>query len=320
MKKRQILAADRSFQSLPEGQKVGKLLVKDGTKVEKGAAVVQLDLEYLDQKLTEQKREVEKAKLELEQQKLTAKHEQKQAEQPDNDEAASGEQKYQKQLATLQQNELHLTLKGQREQLERLEVLQKAKGVLYSEHSGILEEIRATEGAITTGAEQIILENGSLEVCGIVPDTALGVLKEGMEVSVLIAGDSEKRKVIIERFDVNEEGNTVWHGKLPEQEEGNSYRTKTGITYAYEEKTLGDYEKLIPITALREEKNNAYVLVAEVKSGILGEQYMAEKVPVTVIDRDDTYAAVQTSLPSDARIIAGTNKYVEDGDRVRFEE
>ena len=62
------------------------------------------------------------------------------------------------------------------------------------------------------------------------------------------------------------------------------------------------------------------MLITEVRDGILGEQYMAKKVSVTVIDRDEEYAAVQTSMPSDARIITGTNKYVEDGDRVRLEE
>ena len=316
----EIVAADRSFQSLPEGQKIGKILVKTGTKVEKGTAVIQLDMEYLNQKLTEQRREVEKVKLELEQQKLTAKHELKQYETTEEGEADVEEKKYQKQLASLQQDTLQLTLKSQREQLERLETFQRAKGVLYSEHSGMLETINATEGAVTTGAEQIVLENGSQEVCGLVSDTALGTLKEGMEVAVLVSGDSERNQVIIERFGVNEEGNTVWYGKLPAQEEAQGYRTKTKITYIYEEKTLGEYEKLIPLTALREEKNSAYVLITEVRDGILGEQYMAKKVSVTVIDRDEEYAAVQTSMPSDARIITGTNKYVEDGDRVRLEE
>lgn len=319
----EIVSADRSFQSLPEGQKIGKILVKTGTKVEKGVAVLQLDMEYLKRKLTEQRREVEKVKLELEQQKLTAKHEQEQAEEQEaseDEEAVSEEKTYQKKLARMQQEALELTLRSQREQLERLETLQKAEGVLYSDYSGVLETINTTEGAITTGAEQIVLENGSQEVCGIVPDTALGILKEGMEVTVLVSGDSEKNEVVIERFGVNEEGNSVWYGKLPAQEEGEAYRTKTKVTYIYEEKTLGDYEKLIPLTALREEKNSAYVLVAETESGILGEQYMAKKVPVTVVDRDEEHAAVQTSLPSDARIIAGTNKYVEDGDRIRLEE
>ena len=54
-------------------------------------------------------------------------------------------------------------------------------------------------------------------------------------------------------------------------------------------------------------------------SGILGKEYTAVKVPVKVIDKDEEHAAVQTSLPADALIISGSDKYVEDGDKVRLD-
>ncbi len=60
------------------------------------------------------------------------------------------------------------------------------------------------------------------------------------------------------------------------------------------------------------------MLTAEVRAGILGENYVAVKVPVTVLEKDDENAAIQTSLPKEARIITQSGKYVKEGDRVRL--
>lgn len=321
----EIQAADKSFQSLPEGQKVAEVLVKAGAEVKKGEAVVKLDMDYLNRQIAEQTREVEKAELDLKQQRLTAKHEQDQTDasakegEEQTDQTTDEEKAYQKQLASLQEESLQLTLQSQREKLKRLEKLKEADGTISSDYSGVLESVGATEGVVTTGSEQIILESGSLEVCGVIPDHAVGNLKEGSEVRVLAVGDTEEMKITVERFGTNEEGESLWYGKLPEQEIEKTYRSKTDVTYTYSENTVGSYENVVPLRALREEQNATYVLTAKVCSGILGEEYTAVKVPVKVIDKDEEHAAVQTSLPADALIISGSDKYVEDGDKVRLD-
>lgn len=76
---------------------------------------------------------------------------------------------------------------------------------------------------------------------------------------------------------------------------------------------------MVPLSALREEQNAAYVLAAEVRAGILGDQYTAIKVPVTVLDQDEDYAAVEGAIGADTLIVSESNKYVEAGDRIRLE-
>lgn len=65
-----VTAKEQYSQSLPEGQKVKKVLVKPQTTVEAGQALVQLDMDYLAEKIEEKNREIEKLNLQLEQQKL----------------------------------------------------------------------------------------------------------------------------------------------------------------------------------------------------------------------------------------------------------
>ena len=331
-----VQSSEKSFQSLPEGQKVAKVLLEAGDSVQKGDAVVQLDLEYLNQSIREQKREVRQAELELKQQKLTAKYEAKKIEdsvsvnQEDSEmsnqesinkakQSVQEEKRYQKQLAALQREGLELTLESQKEQLEKLETWAACDGVVFSQNAGVLEAVGVVEGAITSGTEQIVLQSGQQEICGEIEEASLGLIKEGCEVTVFIQGEAEEQKIPVEKVGMNKEGKMMWYGKIPNQKEAKNYSVNTIISYNYHEKTAGSYEALVPLSALREEQNAAYVLAAEVRAGILGDQYTAIKVPVTVLDQDEDYAAVEGAIGADTLIVSESNKYVEAGDRIRLE-
>lgn len=331
-----VQSSEKSFQSLPEGQKVAKVLLEAGDSVQKGDAVVQLDLEYLNQSIREQKREVRQAELELKQQKLTAKYEAKKIEdsvsvnQEDSEmsnqesinkakQSVQEEKRYQKQLAALQREGLELTLESQKEQLEKLETWAACDGVVFSQNAGVLEAVGVVEGAITSGTEQIVLQSGQQEICGEIEEASLGLIKEGYEVTVFIQGEAEEQKIPVEKVGMSKEGKMMWYGKIPNQKEAKNYSVNTIISYNYHEKTAGSYEALVPLSALREEQNAAYVLAAEVRAGILGDQYTAIKVPVTVLDQDEDYAAVEGAIGADTLIVSESNKYVEAGDRIRLE-
>ena len=331
-----VQSSEKSFQSLPEGQKVAKVLLEAGDSVQKGDAVVQLDLEYLNQSIREQKREVRQAELELKQQKMTAKYEAKKIEdsvsvnQEDSEmsnqesinkakQSVQEEKRYQKQLAALQREGLELTLESQKEQLEKLETWAACDGVVFSQNAGVLEAVGVVEGAITSGTEQIVLQSGQQEICGEIEEASLGLIKEGCEVTVFIQGEAEEQKIPVEKVGMSKEGKMMWYGKIPDQKEAKNYSVNTIISYNYHEKTAGSYEALVPLSALREEQNAAYVLAAEVRAGILGDQYTAIKVPVTVLDQDEDYAAVEGAIGADTLIVSESNKYVEAGDRIRLE-
>ena len=331
-----VQSSEKSFQSLPEGQKVAKVLLEAGDFVKKGDAVVQLDLEYLDQSIREQKREVRQAELELKQQKLTAKYEakkiedsvsmnQEDSEMPDQEsinkakQSVQAEKRYQKQLSALQREGLELTLENQKDQLEKLEVWKACDGLVVSQNAGVLEAVGVVEGAITSGTEQIVLQSGQQEICGEIEEASLGLIKEGCEVTVSIQGEAEEQKIPVDKIGMSKEGKMMWYGKIPNQKEEKNYSVNTMVSYNYQEKTAGSYETLVPLSALREEQNAAYVLAAEVRAGILGDQYTAIKVPVTVLDQDEDYAAVEGAIGVDTLIVSESNKYVEAGDRIRLE-
>lgn len=59
--------------------------------------------------------------------------------------------------------------------------------------------------------------------------------------------------------------------------------------------------------------------MAEEREGILGMEWKVRKVFVTVLDRTDSVAAVESAeITTDTRIITNTTKELNDGDAVRL--
>ena len=212
---------------------------------------------------------------------------------------------------------LSLDLEELEEDLARLTAVQSADGIVTAETSGILESIGVSEGTITAGTEPLVVASTELEACGEIPAGEIGNVKAGDEVEVRITGYGKPVALSIERLEAGQEGAMFWFA--PYTGAGNPV-SGTAFAYDYSQKSAASYDQLIPLSALYESAGSFYVLTAEVRSGILGDSYTAVKVPVTLLEKDDLYAAVQTSLGRDALIITSSSKYVKEGDRVRLNE
>lgn len=78
-----------------------------------------------------------------------------------------------------------------------------------------------------------------------------------------------------------------------------------------------NYDALIPLSALREDANGKFVYVLESKSSPLGSRYIATRVTVQELARDDQSAAVSGISAGDF-VITTSNKPVEAGKQVRL--
>ncbi len=213
-------------------------------------------------------------------------------------------------------NEMQVELTALQNEMDKISALKEAGGIVTSQADGVFETVQAAEGSITTGEEQIVLVVGSMEACGLIPDDKIAAVKAGDEIEAVLQGETKPKTLEIERIAQDEEGRYVWYAELPE----GSYRVGTSLTYQYSQKWENSYDMLIPLSALREAAGSSYVLIAEMKPSVLGESYTAVKVNVTVLEKDDRSAAVETNLPKEAKLITESNKYVKEGDRVRISE
>lgn len=83
------------------------------------------------------------------------------------------------------------------------------------------------------------------------------------------------------------------------------------------------YSVTIPKEALHKGSNGEsdYVYVLEEQEGVLGKQYVAQKVDVTVVEQNTKYAALQDGeLVKEQKIVVESSQELEGNDRVRMEQ
>lgn len=78
------------------------------------------------------------------------------------------------------------------------------------------------------------------------------------------------------------------------------------------------YDLVVPLSAIREDKNGKYILSITSKSSPLGNRYKATRVDVEVMSQDETKAAIKGDVESYSYVITTSSKPVEAGDQVRF--
>lgn len=76
----------------------------------------------------------------------------------------------------------------------------------------------------------------------------------------------------------------------------------------------------ISLLALQGQNDRYFVYVVSEREGILGQEYYVEEINVSVIDKNDNWAAVEGALTEDSRIIISSTGEVTKGDVVRLSE
>ena len=79
-----------------------------------------------------------------------------------------------------------------------------------------------------------------------------------------------------------------------------------------------NYDLIVPNSAVRNDNNGDYVLIVEAKSSPLGNRYIATRVDVTVLAKDDTQSAISGGLAGWEYVITTASAPIKEGDQVRL--
>ncbi|EOS27697.1 hypothetical protein C806_00144 [Lachnospiraceae bacterium 3-1] len=202
--------------------------------------------------------------------------------------------------------------------LEALKELSQAEGNVYSEYDGQVLECPISTGSMTSQEPVMILA-----------DFAQSFQFEGtftpMEGQSMEAGTEGTLKMqeepgLLEHIkisSVSQKENEAFHitADLDSYEISKAQEAVLDIT-----RESKIYPCCIPLSALYSRESGDFVIRIQEKSTILGIQTTAEYVPVTVLEKNDQYAAVEGNLSSSDFIIVNASKTIKDGDRIRVLE
>lgn len=219
-----------------------------------------------------------------------------------------------------------------RRELEELTAYQNAGGRICAEEDCTVLMSGVQTGTFTTGAEVMVTGIGGWKLKGLADAKDKEKLKAGTEAEIRL-GAGKKRTVRIEsvaaeRSEGSEGGaggsgsdsrslQFCWYARLPE-----NTATGNGNTFTWNVNAASDqeYEQIIPLSALREDTAGAFCLILSEEKSMLGTVQTAKRIPVTVLEKDAQKAAVTSTLKESDQIIASSEKYVEEGERVRIKE
>ena len=225
-------------------------------------------------------------------------------------------------------------IEAERKELQRLQSYQAAGGKICAERDCTVLQAGVQAGAVTSGSEVFVTGSGGFRPKGWAKPTDREKLRTGLETEIQL-GAGKKKTVKIESIETDTGGTGTgsgagenagdpasqsqiyWTSPLPENvkvQNGDSF------TWSIEAPSEKEYEQIIPLEALREDMNEAYCLVLAEEEQMLGTVQVARRVPVTVLEKDARSAAVTSALTSDDQVIASSEKYVSEGDRVRLRE
>lgn len=209
--------------------------------------------------------------------------------------------------------------------LKELQSYLQNEGKYLAEYSGIVGRIFVEAGAETVeGIAALIADaSGEIRLVATVSEECRDDIAQGSIITLKgknLAGSEESyvtSDVAISEVIVSEPDGLAEY-RLSSDIPGNLYPVGGSVSVMIDNQSE-EYDICVPLQSLRQDGNNQYfVYVAEEQDTVFGKELTAEKMPVTVLDKNEKYAAVQEVISGD--VIVSASKEITEGSRVKIIE
>ncbi|MCI9281868.1 MAG: hypothetical protein HFG56_01115 [Lachnospiraceae bacterium] len=214
-------------------------------------------------------------------------------------------------LSKLTEEGLLLDIRIKEQELEKLEKLLAAEGKVLADRDGTVVKVELLAGKTTTGEECLTVASGDFCFEGEF-EKEEQKMAVGDRLQLAFPGSSEKREVKIEEMNLLGEEKGIFRARLMGEE------FPLGMVTSYECRKQSEiFRQVIPLQGLRKDMKGYHCLVVRPKRAILGEEFVAERVEVRVLELGNMEAAVEGALQNSDEIIVRSNQVIGEGMRVR---
>lgn len=212
-----------------------------------------------------------------------------------------------------------LDLSSQQKELKEYQELLQADGIVYPEKEGIVTSIAVSPGErIPDGAALVMADLGSpLQFSASLTAEQKKYVNQGDSVSLKLGSRTVEATA---DYIAESELSPGTYQLTVFLEEGEGELGESGTLSA--EMRTDTYSCVVPLEAVRVDENQRkYVLTVGERSGILGPEFVARKTYVTVLDQNDSQAALEEGgLSGEEEVITDYTGEIADGDVVRYKE
>ena len=191
---------------------------------------------------------------------------------------------------------------------------------IVSEVNGVVKDINVTAGNNTDPANAVMTievpDRGYTVSMGVTNEQAQKVtIGDTAEIKTGYWGGSDMQgKLVGIRNDTE---NPQGGKQLVFDVTGSDIESGTQVSISIGQRSQ-NYETIVPNSAIRSDANGSFVLVIVAKSSPLGNRFVATRVDVTELAKDDVNTAVSGGLSAYDMVLTTATKPVEDGMLVRL--
>lgn len=328
-----VEAKNYFLQYVPAGLMVTGVQISAGQQVEAGDVIFTVDVQKVQEKIKAIEAELNRAdqKDRLSISRSEASYQDVIKAQKSAYEAVVREQEKQVRAASdaVQQTKEDLNLSNDtdtlREQLDVLRTYVENGGVYQAECSGVIGQINVAAGSETVDEIAVMLADAA-ETVRFTADLSEEYQDEITENSVItlrgqnVVGEEETYEVSSAVVSENTGAETDGFGRylLTADLPGDLYPVGTKLTVTVDNQS-NTYDSCLPLYSLHQKGNNQYfIYVMEEQDTVFGMELVAREVPVTVLDKNEQYVAVEEVISGE--VIVSSDKDIADGSRVKIEE
>lgn len=250
------------------------------------------------------------------------------------DAAATANDQKSQAASSYDQQSIQVDLDQAKKELSQMEKIRQVKGQVTAPEDGVVTDMNVQTGGITDDSSYLLLGTGGLQIKGSLELQDLEKVEPEDTVEISVSGQGKKLQGKVTRTGAENAGGQAETGGSAEasgesQDPGGYFYADiqdgalswgTQVSYSIEKQSGSSYEMLIPLSAVRQDSGGTYCLIAEARDTVLGTEYRASRVNITVEDKDSTQAAVTGNLGRDDLVISGSTKDIGEGDKVRLKE
>lgn len=205
--------------------------------------------------------------------------------------------------------------------LQKLEKLLEEEGKITAPVDGTITKVNILTGEKTPDGTALLMSDtasGNKLVVQVPADQEKYVARGDSAVVNQDGRDKKWKDLTVDSVRVNEEDTDLLDVtvQLPKDS------LEAGMAAVLEASRSSElFDFCIPIQALYEESGKNFVYVLEESESVLGKEMTARRVDVTVVDKNDTLAALAAgAISRDQQVIQSSDKVLSGGSRVRLAE
>lgn len=216
---------------------------------------------------------------------------------------------------TIEKNELSIAQKQQ--ELRQWKQVQAQGGNVVARMNGMIQKIQITVGEKTADTAAFMIANTSkgLRFTTTIPKEDADYISEGDRVTLSV-GEQKYEDMKVISLKTKKDASVTVTVYVPKKTI--AVGTQASMEAVW---TSDEYRRTIPVTALHMEQQNYFVYTMEQEDTILGGQYVAKKIRVSVKEKSGEYVAIsEENLSAEDAVIVTADGTISAGETVRLQE